>query len=127
MLLAVAAVVPSLLAKSVFHGHHPHGIVEVGAVSVGLVGAGGVLLFAVLLLRPYELGFSIKAGDTYRELWKQEILEQPMIDLSLAEALDERRGENAKTVKRLVLWLALALGARVLETAGLAVAAALTS
>ena len=81
----------------------------------------------MLLLRPYELGFSMKAGETYRELWNHQILDQPMIDLSLAAALDERRRENAKTVKRLVLWLALALGSLVVETAGLALAAALTS
>jgi hypothetical protein len=69
----------------------------------------------------------MKAGETYRELWKLDILEQPMIDLALAEALDERRQENAKTVRTLVLWLALALGSVVVETAGLALAAALTS
>lgn len=80
----------------------------------------------MLLLRPYDLGFSMKAGETYRELFRLDVLEQPMIDLALADALDERRQQNAKTVKRLVLWLALALGSLVLETAGLALAAALT-
>lgn len=127
VLLAAGAVVPSLLAKSVFHGNHPEGFLQIAAIAVGLIGAAGVLVFAVLLLRPYELGFSMKAGETYRELWKLDILEQPMIDLALAEALDERREENAKSVNRLVLWLALALGSLVLETAGLALAAALTS
>ena len=127
VLLAAGAVVPSLLAKSVFHGDHPEGLLEIAAATVGLLGAGGVLAFTVLLLRPYELGFSMKAGETYRELWKLDVLEQPMIDLALAEALDERREENAKSVSRLVLWLALALGSLVLETAGLALAAALTS
>jgi hypothetical protein len=111
----------------VFDGNHPHGWLQILAAYVGVAGAAGVLIFAVLLLRPYELGFSMKAGETYRELWKQDILEQPMIDIALAEALDERRRENAKTVRRLVLWLALALGSLVLETAGLALAAALTS
>lgn len=69
----------------------------------------------------------MKAGETYRELFRLDVVEQPMIDLALAEALDERRKENATTVKSLVLWLALALGSLVLETAGLALAAALTS
>lgn len=127
VLLAAGAVVPSLLAKSVFHGNHPHGLAQIVAAYTGVAGAAGVLIFAVLLLRPYELGFSMKAGETYRELWKQDVLEQPLIDLALADALDERREENAKTVKRLVLWLALALGSLVLETAGLVLAAALTS
>lgn len=127
VLLAAGAVVPSLLAKSVFHGHHPQGALEVAPTVVGLLGGAGVLVFAVLLLRPYALGFSMKAGETYRELWNHHILEQPMIDLALAEALDERRQENAQTVRRLVLWLALALASLVVETAGLALAAALTS
>jgi len=127
VLLAAGAVVLSLLAKSVFHGNHPHGWLQILAAYVGVAGAAGVLIFAVLLLRPYELGFSTKAGETYRELWKQDVLEQPLIDLALADALDQRREENAKTVKRLVLWLALALSSLVLETAGLALAAALTS
>jgi len=102
-------------------------VAQIAAAYAGVAGAAGVLIFAVLLLRPYELGFSMKAGETYRELWKQDVLEQPMIDLALADALDERRQANAQTVQRLVLWLALALGSLVLETAGLALAAALTS
>lgn len=127
VLLAAGAVVPSLLAKSVFHGNHPSGIAEIAATVIGLVGAAGVLVFAVLLLRPYELGFSVKAGATYRELWSRNMLEQPMVDLALAEAFEERRDENAQAVKQLVLWLGLALVSVVVETAGLAVAAALAS
>jgi hypothetical protein len=127
VLLAAGAVVPSLLAKSVFHGDHPEGLLEIVAATVGLIGAGGVLVFVVLLLRPYDLGFSMQAGETYRELFKLDILDQPMIDLALAEALDQRRKENANNVKRLVQWLALALASLVVETTGLALAAALSS
>lgn len=127
VLLAAGAVVPSLLARGVFHGSHPEGFAQVAATLVGLLGAAGVLVFAVLLLRPYELGFSVKAGETYRELWDRNMLEQPMVDLALAEAFDERRRQNARTVKLLVRYLALALASVVLETAGLAVAAALAS
>jgi hypothetical protein len=50
-----------------------------------------------------------------------------MVDLALAEAFEERRDENSKAVRRLVLFLALALASLVLETAGLAMAAALSS
>jgi hypothetical protein len=81
----------------------------------------------VLLLRPYELGFSVKAGVTYRALWEQGILDQPMVDIALAEAFDERRNANAEVVRRLVSFLALTLVSVVLETAGLATAAALAS
>jgi hypothetical protein len=126
-ILASGAVIASLLAKPVFHGEHPRGWLEASVTALGLVGCAGVLIFVVLLLRPYELGFSVKAGATYRSLWEQGILEQPMIDLALADAFEERREENVAAVKRLVLFLSLALGSLVLETAGLAIAAALSS
>lgn len=50
-----------------------------------------------------------------------------MVDLALAEAFEERRNGNAKVVTQLVSLLALALAALVLETTGLATAAALAS
>jgi len=84
-------------------------------------------VFAVLLLRPYELGFSVKPGATYRALWEQGILAQPMVDLALADAFEERRTGNGQVVQRLVSLLALALASLVLETAGLTTAAALAS
>jgi hypothetical protein len=126
-LLAAGAVIASLLAKPVFHGGHPSGPAETFATVVGLIGAGGLLVFVVMLLRPYQLGFSVNAKTTYRVLWEKEILEQPMVDLALAEAFEEQKEENTKTVRRLVWFLGLALGALVLETAGLAAAAALAS
>ncbi len=90
-LLAAGAVIASLLAKPVFHGGHPSGAVETFATVVGLIGAGGLLVFVVMLLRPYQLGFSVNAKTTYRVLWEKEILEQPMVDLALAEAFEDRR------------------------------------
>jgi len=126
-LLAAGALIASLLSKSIFHDGHPSGVGEIAATAVGLLGTSGVLLFVVLLLRPYALGFSVKAGATYRALWDQGILEQPMVDLALAEAFEERRNQNARVVKRLVFFLALALVSLLLETAGLATAAALSS
>jgi hypothetical protein len=126
-LLAAGALIASLLAKPVFDGDHPHGFVEIAATAIGLLGCSAVLVFVVLLLRPYELGFSVRAGATYRALWEQGILEQPMVDIALAEAFEERRNGNATVVRRLVSFLALTLVALVLETAGLATAAALAS
>lgn len=78
-MLAAGAVIASLLAKPVFHAGHPHGFWQVADTVIGLLGCAGVLLFAVLLLRPYSLGFSVKSGATYRALWDQGILEQPMV------------------------------------------------
>jgi hypothetical protein len=50
-LLAAAAVIASLLAKPVFHNGHPRGLEEVVPSGLGLLGAAGVLVFVVLLLR----------------------------------------------------------------------------
>lgn len=126
-LLAAGALIASLLAKPVFHDGHPSGVGEIAVTVVGLIGTSGVLLFVVLLLQPRELGFSVKAGAGYRALWDQGILEQPMVDLALADAFEERRDQNARVVKRLVLFLVLALASLVVEAAGLAAAAALSS
>lgn len=81
----------------------------------------------VMLLRPYELGFSVRPGATYRALWDQQVLMQPMVDLALAEAFEERRNANAQLVERLGSSLSRALASLVLETAGFAIAAALAS
>jgi len=54
-------------------------------------------------------------------------LEQPGIDLALADAFDERRSSNAVVVDTLTRWFAGSLAALVAETLGLALAAALAS
>lgn len=126
-LLAAGAVIAGLLARPVFHGDHPSGALEIAATAAGLVGAASLLVFVVLLLRPYRLGFSVKAAATYQSLWEQQILEQPLVDLALADAFDARRENNAQPVRWLIRFVALALTSLVLETAGLALAAALSS
>ncbi len=103
------------------------GSIEISAACVGLAGAAGVLVFVVLLLRPYELGFAVRAGATYRELWTDDLTDQPAVDLALAEMFEQRRNRNTKTVRRLERLLGLALAALVIETGGLALAAALAS
>ena len=125
--LAAGTVVASLLAKPVFHGGHPHGALEIVATALGLAGAAAVLVFVVLLMRPYELGFSVNAAETYRQLFNLGIVDQPLVDLTLAETFDERRAANAGVVVSLTTLLSLALGALVVETVGLAAAAALAS
>lgn len=68
-ILAAGAVVPSLLAHAVLRDNHPHGgVVEVSAAYLGIARAIGVLACTVNLLRPRRLGFSVRAGETYREL-----------------------------------------------------------
>jgi hypothetical protein len=126
-LLAAGAVIASLLAGPVFSDEHPYGVAEIAATGIGLVGSAGVLVMVVLILRPYELGFSVRPGATYRALWDQDILDQPMVDLALAEAFEERRDGNARVLGRLVRYLTGALASLVIQTAGLSTAAALAS
>lgn len=127
VLLAAGAVIPSLLAHSIFRAHHPHGAVEIAATVVGVLGGVSLLAMALLLLLPYELGFSMNASRTYRQLWEQDLLEQPGVDLALADALTDRRAANETVTKRLAKFLRFALISLAVEAAGLAVAAALAS
>lgn len=126
-LLAAGAVIASLLARPTFSGDHPSGMGEIVAAVVGILASGALLIFVVLLLVPRKLGFSVNARATYQALWDQQILQQPMVDLALADAFEERREENARVVRQLVALLGCALCALTLETAGLATAAALAS
>ena len=63
----------------------------------------------------------------YRWLWDEQLLEQPKIDIAIAQAFDERRRENAPTVEMLLRRLDLALGALVVEAVFFGLAAALAS
>jgi hypothetical protein len=57
-------------------------------------------VFVVLLLRPYDLAFSVNAPATYRALWDQGILEQPLVDLALADAGTHEGGQTAGVAAR---------------------------
>lgn len=126
-LLAAGAVVPSLLAHAVFHGPHPHGFDEVLCTVLGIVGAAILLVAALRLLWPRELGFSVNTRATYQELWDQQILDQPLLDLTLADAFHDRRQANKAVVTELTALLALAVIALAVEAAGFGAAAALAS
>jgi hypothetical protein len=43
----------------VFAHGHPHGALDVTTTSVGLLGAGALLGTVIVLIMPYELGFSL--------------------------------------------------------------------
>jgi hypothetical protein len=126
-LLAAGAVVPSLLAHAVFHGHHPHGFTEVLCTALGLLGAAVLLVATGMLLWPRELAFSVNARATYQALWDERILEQPMLDLVLADTFHDRREDNMAVVTKMKALLGLAVMALAVEAAGFAAAAALAS
>jgi hypothetical protein len=125
-MLAAGAVVPSLLAHAVFAGPHPRGV-EVVFTLVGIVGGVGLLVATLLMMLPYEMGFSLDSSFTYQWLFNEEILEQPGVDYVLADALHQRRVENQKVVDKLALYLSAAVLSLALEAAGFATAAALGS
>lgn len=78
-LLAVGAVIASLLARPAFGGAHPDDWQETVCVITGLVGCAVLLLCSLscFLLRPYELGFSVNTDATYNALWQAHVLAQP--------------------------------------------------
>jgi hypothetical protein len=125
-MVAAGAVVPSLLAHAVFAGPHPKGLEVVFAV-VGIAGGLGLLAATLLMMLPYEMGFSLNPTYTYQWLFDEGILEQPGVDYVLADALHERRVENQKVVDKLTRFLSAAVIALAAEAAGFAIAAALAS
>lgn len=125
-MLAAGAVVPSLLAQAVFAGPHPRGW-EVVFVGLGILGGIVLLVATLLMMLPYEMGFSLDAPFTYKWLFSEGILEQPGVDYVLADALHERRLANQTVVERLTRYLTAAVVALSVEAAGFAIAAALAS
>lgn len=125
-LLAAGALVPPLLARAVFSGAPLHGW-PLGLAVFGTVGGIALLVATALILLPYEMGFSLDASYTYRWLFREGVLDQPSVDLVLADALHERRQQNQKTLDRLTGYLTLAIAALAVEAAGFAAAAALAS
>jgi hypothetical protein len=69
----------------------------------------------------------VNATATYRELFNNDIVDQPLVDLALAETFDQRRAENREVVRQITRCLGLALAALTVETVGFASAAALAS
>jgi len=108
-------------------GPTPSGLVEWLAASVGLLAAAILLVSVMRVFALRRLGFSLDAEASYAWLYEHGITSQPAVDLELAERFSETRAENERIIRRLERSFARALAALVLMTAGLAVAAALTS
>ena len=125
-MLAAGAVVPSLLAHAVFGGPHPRGW-EVVFTALGILGGIALLGATLLMMLPYEMGFSLDPTFTYQWLFNEGILEQPGVDYVLADALHERRSRNKTVVDKLIRLLTVAVVGLAVEAAGFALAAALAS
>jgi hypothetical protein len=125
-MLAAGAVVPSLLAHAVFAGPHPRGW-ELVFVGLGILGGIVLLVATLLMMLPYEMGFSLDVSFTYRWLFSEGVLEQPGVDYVLADALHDRRLANQAVVDKLTRYLTAAVVALAVEAAGFAIAAALAS
>jgi hypothetical protein len=125
--IGIGGVIGGLLGKEVFTGSHPAGPAEWIAAGIGLLSAAILLASVMRVFGLRRLGFSLDAEASYAWLYNQGITAQPAVDLELAERFSKTRAENEQIIRRLERSFARALIALVLMTAGLAIAAALTS
>jgi hypothetical protein len=125
--VGIGGVIGGLLGKEVFTGPHPTGFDEWSAAVVGLLAAAALLASVMRIFALRRLGFSLNAQASYAWLYEHGLTDQPAVDLGLAERFSETRAENEVIIRRLERSFVTALAALVLMTAGLAVAAALTS
>lgn len=132
--LAAGGLGVTLLAKPIFHEGHPTGFGEVGAVVVGLLGSGVLVVASVALLRSTRMAFSVNAPRLLQAAREAGVIDgdghsqdEAAFHEATALALAERRAGNDSIVVRLTRWLDIALVALVVELVGLASAAALAS
>jgi len=125
--VGIGGVIGGLLGQEVFTGSHPAGLFEWLAAGVGLVSAAALLASVMRIFALRRLGFSLDAEASYAWLYEHEVTTQPAVDLELAERFSKTRAENEQIIRGLERSFVTALAALVVMTAGLAVAAALTS
>jgi hypothetical protein len=132
--LAAGGLGVTLLAKPIFHEGHPTGFGEVGAVVVGLLGSGVLVVASVALLRSTRMAFSVDASRLLQAAREAGVIDddghsqdEAAFHEATALALAERRAGNDSIVVRLTRWLDIALVTLVIELVGLASAAALAS
>jgi hypothetical protein len=124
--VAAAGLGITLLARPAFAGSHPHGMWEVTAASVGLVGAATLVLASGHLLRSRPLAFSVDAIAALDVARDEDALDDGhKFDEAMARALAERRAGNAPIVDGLHSAFTIALSGLIVELVGLGVAAAL--
>jgi hypothetical protein len=95
---------------------------EVRSRATALLAAGAVVVS--LLAKPVFMRATHRGS---LKLPSEDVVEQPGVDLVLADAFEDRRNANQGVVDRLTRLLRWALLAIVVETVGLATAAVLAS
>jgi hypothetical protein len=126
--VAAGGIGATLLTRPVFGGHHPTGVVEIAATSVGLLGATVLVLAGAYLLRSRRLAFSVDARAALAAAEDLELLDDAeRFHESMIATLTDRRAGNSEIVGRLHDALAIALAGLLLELVGLGVAAAVAS
>jgi hypothetical protein len=124
-MVAAAAVTATLLAREVFAGSDPDGVVGWAATAVGLVGLAIVLGASVQLLRSHELVFSIDAAEVFEDALAHEALDDlEGLQTGLTYELSSIQADNTRTITDMKTAFALALGGLVLEVLGLGLGAA---
>lgn len=121
-LLAAGAVIASLAASGALTHPSQGGPWERIAVFAGILGAAGLFLSTALLLWPRVVGFSLDAPAAHRSLWAAGVVEQPIVDLALTKAYEQRWQDNERVARRLDLLLRAALTALLVQTSGLVAA-----
>lgn len=126
-IVAAAAVAATLLAREVFAGAHPDGLIAWTATSTGLIALAAVLLSSVYLLRSHDLKFSLDAAATLEDATKKGFDSEDPTGLleGLTYVLSSMQAQNGLTVRKLRTAFALALGGLVVEVVGLEIGAAL--
>lgn len=126
-LLAAAGIALSLLTAPAFAGKHPEGLLEVAAVSVGVLGAAIVVAAGTVLLRPTRVAFNVDAQRLLRALDATAATGEWDFYANVADAMAHRRADNEIASERLLMTLDVALTGLLLELLGLALGAALAS
>ncbi|HWK29223.1 MAG TPA: hypothetical protein VNS09_21855 [Solirubrobacter sp.] len=128
--LAAGGVGLTLLARPVFAGEHPSGVLEIAATSIGLLGALVLVLAGAYVLHPRELAFSLNARATLDAIRGRdpELLEDDDLYCeTMIATFTRRRDGNQPIVDRLHTSFSIALLGLLAELGGLALAAALAS
>lgn len=119
-LLAAAAAVAALMGRPAIEDA---AAVQAGFAVLGSLGAIGVVVAGIAVLRPRALAFSVDSGALYEQAWWDR--DDPAVYYRrLADSFDQQRRTNQAEVRRVHIAFSVALVALVVQVLGLSVAVA---